>query len=86
MTYEIVWSDGAIDHLAALNERHPEAAALITAGVYDLAANPRPANASRLGGSDVYRLLLGYYRVLYEVQDKTVTVDVLSVGRSDRAR
>ncbi|WP_155058091.1 type II toxin-antitoxin system RelE family toxin [Streptomyces blattellae] len=86
MTYEIVWSDVAVDQLAALNERHPDAAVLITAGVYDLADNPRPTNASRLGGSDMHRLLLGYYRVLYEVQDKTVTVDVLSVGRSDRAR
>jgi mRNA interferase RelE/StbE len=86
VTYEIAWSDVAIDQLTALNERHPNAAGLITAGVYDLAGNPRPTNASRLGGSDMYRLLLGYYRILYEVQDKTVTVDVLSVGRSDRAR
>ncbi|CAL9626919.1 hypothetical protein [Streptomyces sp. enrichment culture] len=53
MTYEIVWSDVAIDQLAALNERHPDAAMLVTAGVYDLVGNPRPANASRLGGSDM---------------------------------
>jgi len=86
VTYGIVWSDVAIDQLAALNEQHPDAAALITAGVYDLADNPRPTNASRLGDSDMYRLLLCYYRVLYEVQDKTVTVEVLSAGRSDRAR
>ncbi|WP_324786635.1 type II toxin-antitoxin system prevent-host-death family antitoxin [Streptomyces sp. H51] len=46
-TYEIVWSDAAIDQLAAPTERHPDAAMLITAGVHDLADNQRPANASR---------------------------------------
>ncbi len=86
MTYEIVWSDAAIDQLAALNERHHDAAMLITAAVYDLADNPHPTNSSRLGTSDIHRLLLGFYRVMYEVRDKTVTVDVLSVGRSDRPR
>jgi mRNA interferase RelE/StbE len=86
VTYEIVWSDGAIDQLAALNERHQDAAMLITAAVYDLADNPHPTNSSRLGTSDIHRLLLGFYRVMYEVRDKTVTVDVLSVGRSDRPR
>lgn len=35
---------------------------------------------------DIYRILLGYYRVMYEVQEKTVEVKVLTVGRSDRAR
>ena len=86
MTYEIVWVDAAIDQLAALTERHPDAAMLITAAVYELAENPRPTNAARLGTSDIYRILLGYYRVMYEIQEKTVTVEVLTVGRSDRAR
>lgn len=86
MTYEIVWADPAIDQLAALNERHPDAAMLITTAVYELAENPRPTNAARLGTSDIYRMLLGYYRVMYEIQEKTVTVEVLTVGRSDRAR
>ncbi|MGW0824237.1 type II toxin-antitoxin system RelE family toxin [Streptomyces sp. NPDC002845] len=86
MTYDIVWSDSAIEQLTALNDRHPDAAMLITAAVYDLAENPRPTNASRLGTSEMYRLLLGYYRVMYEVEDKTVTVQILSVGRSDRPR
>lgn len=86
MTYEIVWADSAIDQLTALNEQHPDAAMLITAAVYELADNPRPTNAVRLGTSDIYRMLLGYYRVMYEIQEKTVTVEVLTVGRSDRAR
>jgi len=59
VTYEIVWVDAAIDQLAALTERHPDAAMLITAAVYELAENPRPTNAARLGTSDIYRILLG---------------------------
>ncbi|MFC9848369.1 hypothetical protein ACFWFF_00510 [Streptomyces sp. NPDC060223] len=35
---------------------------------------------------DIYRLLLVSTRVMYEVRDKTVTVEVLTVGRSDRPR
>jgi mRNA-degrading endonuclease RelE of RelBE toxin-antitoxin system len=86
VTYEIVWSDAAIEQLTALNNRYSDAALLITAAVYDLADNPRPTNASQLGTSDMYRLLLGYYRVMYAIEGKTVTVQVLTVGRSDRPR
>ncbi|GHE83566.1 hypothetical protein GCM10014715_44190 [Streptomyces spiralis] len=53
---------------------------------FHVAGSPGPTNASRLGGTDVYRLLLGDYRALYEVQDKTAAVEVLTVGRSDQAR
>jgi hypothetical protein len=40
VTYDIVRSDGAIEQLAALNERYSDAAMLVTAAVYDLADNP----------------------------------------------
>ena len=76
----------AIDALAVLAKQHTEAPELIVAAVNELADNPRPANSSALGGSGFRRLLLGYYRALYRVDDESAEVCVLGVGRSDSAR
>lgn len=42
-----------------------------------IAANPRPANAIKLQGTrNGYRLRVGHYRVLYEIQDKRLLFTV----------
>lgn len=46
-----------------------------------LAKNPRPAGCSKLAGhSNLYRLRIGDYRVVYEVQDERQTVLVAMVA------
>ena len=46
-----------------------------------LAAEPRPRGCEELTGpTDVYRVRLGPYRILYVVDDAARTVDVLKVG------
>jgi len=46
-----------------------------------LAANPRPPGCRKLQGSgrDDYRLRVGNYRVLYEVDDKARAVRIMRV-------
>jgi mRNA interferase RelE/StbE len=51
--------------------------------VNSLARDPEPEGSVHLGGSLVYRLHLGDYRVMYEVTDDTVRV--WSLGRAPRS-
>lgn len=85
--YELDWEPEAIDRLAALVKTYPEAAAGVIPAIYELATNPRPIGSTQLGGSGTYRrLLLGYFRVLYAVDDDARTVRIILVGRADQPR
>lgn len=44
-----------------------------------LASEPRPPGCKKLRGHDVYRIRVGDYRVLYEVNDGEEVVTVLRV-------
>jgi mRNA interferase RelE/StbE len=49
--------------------------------ILSLADNPRPAGAIRLqGGLGLYRVRQGDYRIIYSINDRTVTVLVVKVG------
>ena len=46
-----------------------------------LARNPRPPGVEKLMGlSDLYRLRVGDYRILYQIQEKILLVLVVQVG------
>ena len=47
--------------------------------ISDLAANPRPAGCLELKGRDGWRLRVGRYRVVYEIDDKTTTVTIMDI-------
>lgn len=53
----------------------------VIAAVRALAATPRPPGARKLHGSgrDDYRIRVGDYRVLYEVDDAACTVRIMRV-------
>jgi mRNA interferase RelE/StbE len=46
-----------------------------------LADNPRPAGCIKLSGaSGLWRLRLGIYRIIYQIQDARLIVSVVKVG------
>lgn len=45
-----------------------------------LAQNPRPRGCRKLSGRDGWRIRVGDYRVIYEIDDVQQTVTVLHVG------
>jgi len=45
-----------------------------------LSGQPRPPGSRKLQGMDAYRIRIGDYRVLYEVDDQRLKVIVYSVG------
>lgn len=45
-----------------------------------LAKNPRPKGCSKLTGRAAWRIRVGDYRVIYEVEDNLLRILVVSVG------
>ncbi|MFN0061391.1 MAG: type II toxin-antitoxin system RelE family toxin [Myxococcaceae bacterium] len=49
--------------------------------IRNLAENPRPSGCRQLSGySDVFRIRVGDYRIIYTIEDRTVTVAILKIG------
>lgn len=49
-----------------------------------LSDNPRRKGAIKLSGQDVYRIRQGLYRIIYEIRDTELVIQVIKVGhRSD---
>ena len=53
---------------------------VIKAAIADLADNPRPYGYKKLKGEDAYRIRVGDYRVIYEINDDKIIVTVVMVG------
>ena len=45
-----------------------------------LGSNPRPAGVEKLTDTGVYRVRVGDYRIIYDIEDKVTTVLILKVG------
>ncbi len=52
----------------------------IVAAIDKLAFNPRPAGCKKLVGRPGYRIRVGDYRVVYNIHDSVVTVEIVDVG------
>ena len=49
--------------------------------IQDLAKDPRPPGCEKLaGGSALFRIRQGHYRIIYAVDDARRTVDIIKVG------
>jgi len=56
----------------------------ILAKIDSLAENPRRDGAMKLSGHDLYRIRQGLYRIIYEIRENELVVQVIKVGhRSD---
>lgn len=67
--------------LKAIEELPKKIANNVSSSIRALTDEPRPANCKKLKGvADTYRIRIGDYRVLYTVDDRIVTVEVIKVG------
>jgi mRNA interferase RelE/StbE len=48
--------------------------------IANLAVNPRPFGYKKLKGEEAYRIRVGDYRIIYEIDDGKIIVTVVSVG------
>jgi mRNA interferase RelE/StbE len=77
MAYTITLKKLAMQALEEINE--PYYSALKNA-IYGLAENPRPHGCKKLHGRDGYRIRVSKYRIIYDIFDDVLEVDVVALG------
>lgn len=76
-SYTIVLSKKAQKQLDKLPN---QIATPIIEAIADLEDNPRPIGCKKLKGRNGYRIRAGNYRVIYEIFDTELLVDVVALG------
>ena len=75
--YKIVLTNKAQKQLDKLSN---DIADIIFESINGLKFNPRPKGYKKLKGRDGYRIRVGSYRIIYEIFDKELIIDVVAVG------
>lgn len=76
MTFEVLLQPRARKEFLSLP---PQSGKKITAAIAVLAENPRSHQSIKLSGTEGYRLRVGDYRILYEIDDSARTITVYRI-------
>ncbi len=74
--YDLVVRKSVLKDLESIPKRDVER---ILKAIEDLAETPRPPQSSKLSGEEKYRLRCGDYRILYQIEDKRLTICVVKI-------
>jgi mRNA interferase RelE/StbE len=77
MAYSLNFSKQALKELDKINEPFYSG---IKQAIFDLTENPRPHGYKKLKGRDGYRIRVGNYRVIYDIFDTMLVVDIITIG------
>jgi mRNA interferase RelE/StbE len=77
MRYQVFIERQALKSLAKIPNDDRSA---IEQKIRDLAGDPRPAGVKKLSGRDAWRIRIGNYRVIYEINDRKLIVLVVVIG------
>ena len=77
MPYQVTIKPRAMKTLEKINEPHYSA---IRTAIYHLADNPRPQGCKKLKGREGWRIRVGDYRIIYNIFDNILIVDVVNLG------
>ncbi len=75
--YELQYKKKAIKALAKIND--PYYSAIIQA-IENLTKNPRPFGYKKLTGRNGYRIRIGTYRVIYDIFDAKLIIEIVNIG------
>lgn len=77
MAYKITLKKRAIKALEKINELYYS---IIKEAIYSLADEPRPTGYKKLKGRDGYRNRVANYRIIYDIFDHELLINVLDLG------
>ncbi len=52
----------------------------IKTAILDLGKDPRPTGYKKLKGRPAYRIRVAHFRIIYEIQDSIMLVDIIDLG------
>lgn len=76
-SYELIFKKSVTKDLRAFSRQDVRR---IMQRIRALAEDPRPAGCEKLSGQERYRVRQGVYRIIYAIEDATLTVLVVKVG------
>jgi mRNA interferase RelE/StbE len=77
MAYHVNFTKTAFKELERIQEPYFSA---LKKAVYNLADTPRPHGCKKLKGSTSYRIRVGDYRVIYDIFDSILVIEVITLG------
>jgi mRNA interferase RelE/StbE len=77
MSYALAFKPSAEKELRKLAR---DAIPRVVDAIHALAEEPRPHGCVKLSGSQSWRIRIGDYRVIYDIDDKSRQIDVLHIG------
>lgn len=77
MGYKIFIEKSAQKALAKITEKEQDR---IIEAIRNLSENPRPIRVKKLSGREAWRIRVGNYRIIYEIQDDKLVIIVISIG------
>jgi len=77
MPYNVTLKKQAIKTLEKISEPYYTN---IKKAIYQLAINPRPQGYKKLKGRNGYRIRISDYRIIYDIFDNVLLVDVIEIG------
>lgn len=77
MTYETLIERSAQRSLSKITQPHQDR---IIEAINTLRSNPRPVGVQKLSGREAWRIRVGDYRVIYEINDEASRVLVATLG------
>ncbi|OQW47626.1 MAG: addiction module toxin RelE [Proteobacteria bacterium SG_bin7] len=76
-SYKIEFSSSARKELKKLPKPYIKN---IVAAIDELATSPFPSGVKKLVGEELYRIRVGPYRILYEVEGKALLILIIKIG------
>lgn len=77
MTYQVNLKKQALKFLEKINEPYYSN---IKEAIYHLSNNPYPAGCKKLKNRDGYRVRVADYRIIYDVIDDALIINVVAIG------
>lgn len=77
MAYTLTFSKQASKELEKIHEPFYSN---IKQAIISLTENPRPNGYKKLKGRDGYRIRVGNYRVIYDIFDNQLTIEIITIG------
>ncbi len=77
MIYALSFSKQAFKELEKINEPFYSKLKQV---IINLSLNPRPQGYIKLKGREGFRIRVGDYRIIYNIFDKLLVIDIITVG------
>jgi mRNA interferase RelE/StbE len=77
MPYYLSFSKQALKELEKINDPYYSK---IKAAIANLSINPRPQGFKKLKGRNGYRIRVSDYRIIYDIFDNKLIVDIITLG------